>query len=113
MCARPGDYIAQMIALAGGNLCLFRRGIGGSDAGAPAPAINMDPESVFYAAAKDADVLIYNSTVDGEISQRPGALLCQKARSMQDCKAVKERNRLVLTDVCRTCSVHGPAAPQR
>ena len=49
----------------------------------------MDFES-FYAAAKDADVLIYNSTIDGELTTV--GELCAKNQLFADFKAVKEGN---------------------
>ena len=52
-------------------------------------AMNMDFES-FYAAAKDADVLIYNSTIDGELTAIDE--LCAKNQLFADFKAVKEGN---------------------
>ena len=51
--------------------------------------MNMDFES-FYAAAKDADVLIYNSTIDGELTTIDE--LCAKNQLFADFKAVKEGN---------------------
>ena len=78
----PDDYIAQMIELAGGKYAFSAEELG--DQGARS-SVNMDPEQ-FYAAAKDADILIYNSTVEGEISSL-NALL-EKSPLMKDCKAV-------------------------
>ncbi|MBQ7714005.1 MAG: ABC transporter substrate-binding protein, partial [Oscillospiraceae bacterium] len=52
---RPGDYVAKMIALAGGVYVP-------SDVEAGAASMNMQLEA-FYAAARDADVLIYNNNI--------------------------------------------------
>ena len=82
---KNGDYIAKMIALAGGTYIL---GNAGSDENALS-TMNMDFES-FYAAAKDADVLIYNSTIDGELTAIDE--LCAKNQLFADFKAVKEGN---------------------
>ena len=78
----PDDYIAQMIELAGGKYAFSAEELG--DQGARS-SVNMDPEQ-FYAAAKDADILIYNSTVEGEISSLNA--LTEKSPLMKDCKAV-------------------------
>ena len=51
--------------------------------------MNMQMES-FYAGAKDADVLIYNSTIDGEL-QTLDELLA-KSPLLADFKAVKNGN---------------------
>ena len=59
---KPGDYVSKMIELAGGTYIFDH--IEGQDDNALS-TMNMQMES-FYAAAKDADILIYNSTiVDG------------------------------------------------
>ena len=78
----PDDYIAQMIELAGGKYAFSAEELG--DQGARS-SVNMDPEQ-FYAAAKDADILIYNSTVEGELSSLDALL--EKSPLMKDCKAV-------------------------
>ena len=51
--------------------------------------MSMDFES-FYAAAKDADVLIYNSTIDGELKTIDELL--SKSKLLADFKAVKNGN---------------------
>lgn len=78
----PDDYIARMIELAGGKYAFSAEELG--DQGARS-SVNMDPEQ-FYAAAKDADILIYNSTVEGEISSLDA--LTEKSPLIKDCKAV-------------------------
>lgn len=78
----PDDYISQMIDLAGGKYAFSAEELG--DQGTRS-SVNMDPEQ-FYAAAKDADILIYNSTVEGEISSLDA--LTEKSPLMKDCKAV-------------------------
>lgn len=78
----PHDYISQMIELAGGKYAFSAEDLG--DQGTRS-SVNMDPEQ-FYAAAKDADILIYNSTVEGEISSLDA--LTEKSPLMKDCKAV-------------------------
>ena len=60
---KPGDYIATVIEMAGGSYVPV-----GLDPGDNALAtLNMDLES-FTAGARDADVLIYNSTIDAELT---------------------------------------------
>lgn len=51
-------------------------------------SMNMQMED-FYLQAKDADVLIYNSTIGGEISSVAG--LIEKNELFADLKAVKNR----------------------
>lgn len=57
---RAGDYFAQMIELAGGESLSF--GTGDGDASSTT-YITVEMEE-FFASAKDADVIIYNATVD-------------------------------------------------
>lgn len=79
---KSGDYVAELIRMAGGEY--VPRGL---DEGENAlSTMNMDFES-FYAAVKDADVLIYNSTIDGEL-QSVDQLL-QKSALLADFKAVQ------------------------
>ena len=56
---KPGDYLSKMIELAGGKY-IFDELPGQDDSSLS--TMNMDMEA-FYAGARDADVLIYNSTV--------------------------------------------------
>ena len=58
---KSDDYVVKMLETAGGAYVF-------SDLsnGSALSTVNMTMES-FYTAAKDADVLIYNSTIDGEI----------------------------------------------
>ncbi len=81
---RPGDYISRMIDLSGGEYIIKA----GSDNAALMSSMNMQMED-FYLQAKDADVLIYNSTIGGEI----GSLseLLGKNELFADFKAVKNR----------------------
>ena len=59
---KSGDYVAKMIELAGGQYVFDD--LGGEDNALS--TVNMQMES-FYAGARDADVLIYNSTIDGSL----------------------------------------------
>lgn len=59
---KGGDYVPKMIELAGGDYIF-------SDLGddTASSSVNMQMEE-FYAGAKDADYLIYNSTIDGGVN---------------------------------------------
>lgn len=60
---KPNDYIAQMIGLAGGEYILNDWKCEEENA---LSTMNIQMEE-FYSLAKDADVLIYNSTIEGEL----------------------------------------------
>lgn len=82
---KSGDYVPKMIELAGGNYIF-------SDLGADTDAsssVNMQMEE-FYARAKDADYLIYNSTIEGEVKSLDALLA--KSDLLSDFKAVKDGN---------------------
>jgi iron complex transport system substrate-binding protein len=81
---KSGDYVAKMIELAGGAY-LFDD----LDDGSATSTMTMQMET-FYAQAKDADVLIYNSTIDGEMTSLDELL--EKSSLLADFKAVKEGN---------------------
>ena len=83
---KPGDYISKMINLAGGNYIL--KSLNEEDDNAlSTQTIQMEE---FYAKAKDADILIYNSTIEGEISSVEDLLA--KNKLFANFKAVKEGN---------------------
>ena len=83
---KSGDYVSKMIELAGGKYIL-------SDLGAEddnsLSTMNMQMEE-FYAGAKDADYIIYNSTIDGELTDISQML--EKSSLLADFKAVKDGN---------------------
>ena len=60
---KPGDYIAEMIRLAGGDYIIDDDSLEEDNA---LSAMNMQMED-FFVAARDVDILIYNSTIEGEI----------------------------------------------
>ena len=60
---KGGDYVAQMIDMAGGNYVFSDLADNGNDLS----TMNL-PLETFYAEAKDADVLIYNSTIEGSVT---------------------------------------------
>lgn len=82
---KSGDYIANMIDLAGGKY-VFENLANDENA---LSTVNMQMEE-FYAGAKDADYLIYNSTIDGELENMEQFL--EKSSLLKDFKAVKEGN---------------------
>lgn len=80
---KPGDYMAKMIDIAGGTY--VPRNIPGDDNALS--TMNMQMEA-FYASVKDADYIIYNSTIDGELKTLDE--LIEKNGLLADFKAVKE-----------------------
>lgn len=80
---KPGDYISEMIRMAGG--IPLPQNI--EDNGNALSTMNMQMEA-FYAEAKDADYLIYNSTIDGELESL--SELLAKSSLLSGFKAVKE-----------------------
>lgn len=58
---KSNDYVAKMIEMAGGTYIFSD--LGNDNA---LSTMNMQME-MFYTGAKDADVIIYNSTIDGEL----------------------------------------------
>lgn len=87
---KSNDYVSKMIELAGGKYIF--NDLGTDEEGLS--TMNMGMED-FYAGAKDADYIIYNSTIDGEL----GSLdeLLKKSTLLKDFKAVKEENVWCLT----------------
>lgn len=79
---KSGDYVAKMIEMAGGEY-IFSDLEGNGNA---LSTVNMSMES-FYAGAKNADALLYNSTIGGEL-QTMDELLA-KSPLLRDFKAVK------------------------
>ncbi len=83
---KPGDYVTKMIETAGGSYAFSH--IDGQDDNALS-TMNMQMEA-FYAGARDADILIYNSTIVGGMDTI-GELLNQSSL-LADFKAVQEGN---------------------
>ena len=79
------DYVPKMIELAGGKYIFENLG----DAETKRSTMNMQVEE-FYNGAKDADFLIYNSSIDGGVSSREALL--DKCEVLADFKAVQEGN---------------------
>lgn len=82
---QSSDYVPKMIELAGGNYIFEDLG----DPETKRSTMNMQVEE-FYNGARDADFLIYNSSIDGGVSSVE-ELLC-KCEVLADFTAVKEGN---------------------
>ncbi len=82
---KPGDYISKMIEMAGGTY--FLSDTAGEDN--MLSTMNMQMEA-FVEAARDADVLIYNSSIDAELKSLDELL--KKDALFADFKAVREGN---------------------
>lgn len=80
---KASDYIPKMIDMAGGRYVFEDL----SKDDNHASSITMQMEE-FYAKAKDADYLIYNSSIDGELHSMDELL--QKNELLKDFKAVKD-----------------------
>lgn len=83
---KPGDYLATMIGLSGGNYVFENLKV---DSDSATSGMNMEMES-FYAGARDADVLIYNSTIDGGMETLEELLV--KNPLLKDFRAVQQGN---------------------
>ena len=59
---KSGDYVSNMISLAGGNYVF--EDLGNDNA---LSTVNLEMET-FFATAKDADIVIYNSAIVGEVA---------------------------------------------
>lgn len=59
---RSGDYVSRMIELAGGKYAFA--GVGEGDTALS--TVNIEMES-FFQTAREADIIIYNSTIGGEV----------------------------------------------
>lgn len=82
---QSNDYIPKMIELAGGRYIFDNLG----DPESKRSTMNMQVEE-FYDGAKDADYIIYNSTIDGGLSSVDE--LIDKCPVLADFKAVKDGN---------------------
>ncbi len=82
---KSGDYVAQMLELAGGDYVF-------SDLAERENALSTETIQMeaFYAAAKEADILIYNSAIDKELTALDELLA--KSSLFADFKAVKNKN---------------------
>ena len=79
---KPGDYVTKMIEQAGGTTAFQE--LDSTEGNMSNVTLEMER---FYAMAKDADVIIYNASIDGSISNLDDLL--SKNALLQDFKAVK------------------------
>lgn len=82
---KPGDYVSQMIELAGGRYMFTAEDLNVEDNALSTMNIQLE---TFYDLAKDADYLIYNSTIEGDLKTTDELL--EKSSIFADFKAVKE-----------------------
>ncbi len=88
---KPGDYIPKMIEMAGGKYFIEAAELEEDNAFS---SMNMQAED-FYIKAKDADILIYNSTIDGMITDKN--ILLKKYPLLKDFPAF-EKGKIYCTD---------------
>ena len=82
---KGSDYVTRMIEMAGGSYVFADL----TDSGNNLATINLSLED-FYAGAKDADVLLYNSTIEGSIASTEQ--LVEKCPLLAQFKAVQNGN---------------------
>ncbi len=82
---KSGDYVTKMIELAGGDYVFT--GLGDPETATSTVTLEMEK---FYAMAKNADFIIYNSTIGGEL--RSLEELVGKNELLRDFKAVQNGN---------------------
>ncbi len=82
---KTGDYVSKMIELAGGDYAFDHLG----DPEKVSSTVTIEMET-FYETAKDADFVIYNSTIGGEIQDLKTFLSLSDV--LKNFKAVKEGN---------------------
>ena len=80
---KSADYLPKMIELAGGTYIF--QDLGDEDDATSTMSMQMEE---FYAGAKDADYIIYNSTIEGQLSSVDELLA--KSPLLQKFKAVQE-----------------------
>ena len=82
---KSDDYIPTMIEIAGGRYVF--KDLKNSEGNAPSVKLTMEE---FYATAVDADYLIYNGTIDGQVSSLGD--MEAKSNLFAEFKAVKDGN---------------------
>ena len=82
---KSGDYVTKMLELAGGRYVFSDLG----DRETKTSTVNIEMEQ-FFAAAKDADYIIYNSTIGGEIHSMEELL--EKSPLLAQFRAVQNGN---------------------
>lgn len=81
---KPGDYVTKMIKMAGGEYIFNSLG---DDSNSSTVTLEMER---FYTQAKDADIIIYNATIDSGVDSLSD--LVAKNELLRNFKAVKEGN---------------------
>ena len=84
---KPGDYTSKMIELAGGKYCFTAEDLEIEDNALSTMNVEMER---FYELAHDADILIYNSSIDGDLQTIDQ--LTAKSPILADFKAVQNGN---------------------
>lgn len=82
---KTGDYVSKMIEMAGGHYVFDNLG----DPEKATSTVTIEMET-FFATAKDADYIIYNSTIGGEIKSLEELL--KKSDLLKEFKAVQNGN---------------------
>ena len=82
---RPGDYLSKMMKIAGGRYVFENMATDDSRSS----TMTLEMES-FFASARDADCILYNSTIGGEIYTIDE--MVEKNPVLADFKAVKDNN---------------------
>ena len=83
---RAGDYFAQMIEAAGGEYVSFSEE-GATDSSPTTVTVEVER---FYEGARDADVIVYNGTIDDGVTTL--GQLVEKNALLADFRAVREGN---------------------
>ena len=79
---KPGDYVTKMIDQAGGDYIFSEL----DEANDSMSSVTLEMER-FYAIAKDADIIIYNSSIDSSVDSVDA--LVRKNQLLNDFAAVK------------------------
>lgn len=83
---RSGDYFCQMIEAAGGEYVSFAEE-GATESSPTTVTVEMER---FYEGARDADVIVYNGTIDGGVTSLE--TLVEKNALLADFRAVRNRD---------------------
>ncbi len=84
---KPGDYVARMIDMAGGRYVFTSENLNVEENALSTMNIQME---TFCEVAREADILIYNSSIEGELHTL--AQLTELNAVLADFKAVREGN---------------------
>ena len=82
---KPGDYVTKMIEQAGGTTAFEE--LGETEGNMSSVTLEMER---FYSMAKDADLIIYNASIDGSVKSLDDLL--GKNALLKDFKAVQSGN---------------------